>query len=203
MIVRAPLKLPKAEIDRFIQLKSGWISRKLFESQAKAEQRGSFRLNYGDIILYRGKPYPITAKPGNRAGFDGDSFWIPPDLPPDQIMSACIQVYRLYARHVMNEKVMTYAKRMDAMPTSVKINGAKTRWGSCSAQKSLNFSWRLIMADDAVIDYVVVHELAHIIHMNHSERFWSAVENVLPDYKMRQVELKKLQRRLSTENWDL
>jgi len=174
----------------------------LAESQAKAEQRNSFELHYGDRVLYRGKTYPITAKPGNRAGFDGISFWMPPGLPPAQIMGACIQVYRLFARQVINEKVLAYAKRMNAKPSSIKINGAKTRWGSCSAQRNLNFSWRLMMADDAVIDYVVVHELSHIVHMNHSAKFWSVVENVLPDYRMRQAELKKLQRCLSLENWE-
>jgi len=95
-----------------------------------------------------------------------------------------------------------YAGLMSASPTAVKINGAKTRWGSCSAKKSLNFSWRLVMADDSVIDYVVVHELAHITEMNHSARFWAIVAGVLPDYKERQKQLKALQKRLNAEDWE-
>ena len=95
-----------------------------------------------------------------------------------------------------------FAKRMDVTPTAIKINGAKTRWGSCSAKKSLNFSWRLIMADDDVIDYVVVHELAHIAEMNHSARFWALVEGALPDYQSRKAKLKALQQRLSIEDWE-
>ncbi|MDR2568929.1 MAG: M48 family metallopeptidase, partial [Oscillospiraceae bacterium] len=75
-------------------------------------------------------------------------------------------------------------------------------WGSCSAKKSLNFSWRLIMADEDVIDYVVVHELAHLIEMNHSVRFWAVVERVLPDYRERQKWLRELQRKLNVEDWD-
>ena len=88
------------------------------------------------------------------------------------------------------------------MPSAVKINGAKTRWGSCSSKKSINFSWRLIKADDDVIDYVVVHELSHITEMNHSPNFWAIVENILLDYRERKVKLKRLQKRLSMENWE-
>ena len=81
-----------------------WITQKLAESKIRSEQRGSFELHYGDKILYRGKPYPIAAKPGNHAGFDGDRFWVPPGLPPEQIKGACIQVYRLLALQVMRGK---------------------------------------------------------------------------------------------------
>jgi len=102
----------------------------------------------------------------------------------------------------MAERVAHYKEIMGVSPAAVKINGAKTRWGSCSAKKSLNFSWRLIMADDAAIDYVVVHELAHMFEMNHSERFWAIVAGVLPDYKERRKRLKELQRRLNAENWE-
>ena len=169
--VRAPLKLPKTEIDRFVKSKSVWIARKLEESQAIAKQKDSFELNYGDMILYRGTLYPIKMKPGNRVGFDGNCFWIPPYLPPMRIKAACVQIYRLFARQVMAEKSLAYAKLMNVTPSDIKINSAKTHWGSCSAKKSLNFSWRLIMAEDVVIDYVVVHELAHIIEMNHCVKF--------------------------------
>jgi predicted metal-dependent hydrolase len=68
--------------------------------------------------------------------------------------------------------------------------------------KSLNFSWRLVMADDAAIDYVVVHELAHITEMNHSPEFWAIVAGVLPDYKERRRRLKLLQLRLNSEDWE-
>ena len=90
---------------------------------------------------------------------------------------------------------------MGVTPIAVKINSAMRRWGSCSSRMSLNFSWRLIMADDAIIDYVVVHELAHIKEMNHSARFWAVVESVLPDFRERKRKLKELQSRLSGEDW--
>ena len=90
---------------------------------------------------------------------------------------------------------------MNVTPIAVKVNSAKTRWGSCSGRNSINFSWRLIMADDDVIDYVIVHELAHIKEHNHSDRFWAVVASVLPDYKMRQAKLKILQKKLASEDW--
>lgn len=200
--VRAPLKAPKRDIDKFVASKEKWITDKLAASNERQEQRKKFTLTYEDSVVYKGSKYPLSAKPGNRVGFDDKRFYIPPDLTPEQIKHACVQIYRMLAKHDLTNKVFDFAKQMSVTPAAVKINGAKTRWGSCSGKKSLNFSWRLIMADNDVIDYVVVHELAHITEMNHSVRFWAIVERFLPDYKARQKQLKELQKKLSAEDWE-
>jgi predicted metal-dependent hydrolase len=200
--VRAPLQTPKSDIDRFVNSKASWIANKVALKRAQHAARESFALDYGSNVTYRGKDFPIEAKPGNLCGFDDRRFYMPPDMPPEHIKSATEQVYRLLAKRDLRRKALDFAKIMGVMPSAVKINGATTRWGSCSAKKSLNFSWRLMMADDAVIDYVVVHELAHITEMNHSERFWAIVERVMPDYRERREQLKALQRRLKLEDWD-
>jgi predicted metal-dependent hydrolase len=202
VVVRAPLKMAKLDIDKFVLLKERWIAEHLAKSQTNAERRESFALSYGDAVAFRGTNYPLTAKPGERAGFDGERFYLPPDLSPEQIKQTVIQIYRRLAKRHLTERVEHYAKLMNVSPSAVKVNGAKTRWGSCSTKKSLNFSWLLIMADDAVIDYVVVHELAHIIEMNHSARFWAIVTGVLPDCKEHQKRLKVLQKRLNAEDWE-
>ena len=199
--IRAPLKCPQSEIDRLITEKENWITTKLAKSKKQTEQKQSFALNYGDTIIFRGENYPLIEKAGSRAGFDGESFYVPPKMDSDLIISACVKIYTRLAKIHLAERVEVFAKQMMVSPTAVKVNSAKGRWGSCSNRKSLNFSWRLIMADDDVIDYVVVHELAHIIEMNHSAKFWAIVENVLPDYMERKSRLRKLQKRLSTENW--
>jgi len=200
--VRAPLNMPKRDIDKFVASKEKWITERLAQSQSYAQQRAAFTLNYGDAATFRGIEYPLTAKPGKRAGFDGESFYLPPDLPPELVKSTVVQIYRRLAKPHLTGRVEHFAGLMNASPAAVRINGAKTRWGSCSAKKSLNFSWLLVMADDALIDYVVVHELAHMTEMNHSARFWAIVAEVLPDYKERQKRLKELQRRLNAENWE-
>ena len=200
--VRSPLRLSKAEIDKFVKSKEKWITDNLAKSTALKERRENFTLNYCDKILYHGIEYPIIAKAGNRIGFDDTYFYIPLDLDSEQIKQACIQIYKKLAKRDCTRKVMHFAKQMNVMPIAVKINSAKTRWGSCSAKKSLNFSWRLILADDDVIDYVVVHELAHITEMNHSARFWAIVENILPDYKQHQERLKTISQKLSAEDWE-
>lgn len=200
--VRAPLKMPKHDIDCFVTSKEKWITAKLANLREQEIRRESFSLDYGDTVTYRGSQCPIEAKDGNRIGFDGGRFYMLPNLTTEQIKATCIQIYRMLAKRDLTEKVLFYAKQMSVMPDTVKINGAKTRWGSCSAKKSLNFSWRLIMADDDAIDYVVVHELAHLTEMNHSMRFWAIVEGVFQDYSKRQNQLRALQRRLAVEIWE-
>lgn len=200
--VRAPLKMAKSDIDRFVVSKQNWVCKHLAAREQQIENKAAFALNYGDSVPAQGKAYPITAKDGNKAGFDGKCFFLPPGLPPDEIKHAVIQVYRLLAKRLLSNKIIYYEKISGLVPASVKINGAKTRWGSCSGKNSINFSWRLIMADDDVIDYVVVHELAHIKEHNHSARFWATVSAILPDYKARLAKLKKLQKRLANEDWE-
>jgi len=199
--VRAPLKMSKAEIERFVISKQDWINKYLSAAERRMEDRAAFSLNYGEKVSLQGNSYPIIAKEGDRVGFDGEQFYIPPDLSSDEVKGAVIQIYRLVAKQVLTKKAQDYANLTGLVPAAVKINSAKTRWGSCSGKKSINFSWRLIMADEDVIDYVVVHELAHIREPNHSARFWGVVASVLPDYKERQERLKSLQKRLASEDW--
>ena len=200
--VRAPLKMPKSEIDKAIRFKEKWIINKLAEAKERLALRENFKLTYGDAVFYRGQPCIITAQSGNRAGFDENRVCIPADLSAEQIKAVCMQLYYLLAKRDLPAKTYSRAEQMGVQPKAVKINSAKTRWGSCSAKKSINFSWRLIMAEDAVIDYVIVHELAHLIEMNHSARFWSIVNQYLPDFSLRKAKLKELQQKLSKEKWD-
>jgi len=200
--VRAPLRMPKRDIERFITSKEKWILNNITLSQKQEIQRENFNLNYGDTVLCRNKPCTITAIDEKFIRYNDERFFIPSGLTPDQIKHACVQVYKMVAGRDLTVRTHEFAKRMSVMPTAVKINNAKSRWGSCSAKKSINYSWRLIMADDEVIDYVIVHELAHIIELNHSKRFWAVVESILPDYKTCKIRLKELQQRLGGEDWD-
>ena len=200
--VRAPLKMSKADIDRFVATNEKWIEAHLAKRKRLNEEKAAFSLNYGDTVMFCGKIYPIKAKAGTRAGFDGECFYMPPNLTPEDIKPLVIRVYKAIAKRILNEKVSEYAKHMNVLPTAVRITGAKTRWGSCSGKNSINFSWRLVMADNDVIEYVVVHELAHIREHNHSPCFWAVVESILPDYKDRKKKLKLLQKKLISQDWD-
>lgn len=102
------------------------------------------------------------------------------------------QIEALYraAQAVLPLKVAHYARLMDVMPTGIRITSATKRFGSCSGKNSLCFSYRLMMYPEEAIDYVVVHELAHIRHHNHSAAFYAFVASVMPDYKQREALLK-------------
>lgn len=199
--VRAPLRMPKATIDEFVASKEEWITAHLSRREQLNDEKAAFCLNYGDTVTLCGKTYPIRAKDGKRAGFDGECFFVPPGLTPDDVKRAAVQIYKAAAKRIIGDKTGEFSELMNVKPAAVKITSAKTRWGSCSGKDSLSFSWRLVMADESVIDYVVAHELAHIIEHNHSPRFWAVVENVIPDYRQRRAKLKALQDKLSREDW--
>ena len=97
---------------------------------------------------------------------------------------------RCMAKEILPKKTAYYAELMGLKYNSVRINGAKTRFGSCSAKKNISYSYRLMAYPEEAIDYVVVHELAHLVEMNHSPRFYNVIARVLPDYKARKRLLK-------------
>ena len=99
--------------------------------------------------------------------------------------------YRNLARECITKRASYYATQLGVTYSSIRIAEQKTRWGSCSSRGTLSFHWRLILAPPAVMDYVVVHEVCHLIHMDHSPDFWAEVESLMPDYKVYKTWLKK------------
>ena len=102
-------------------------------------------------------------------------------------------LYVKQAKVILPPKIDYYARRMGVVPTGLTITSAKTRFGSCSGKNRLSFSWRLMAYPEAAIDYVVVHELAHIRYKDHSRAFYGFIESVLPDYRDRIKLLKGMQ----------
>ncbi len=101
-----------------------------------------------------------------------------------------VEKLKRQAKEIILPRVSYFSEIMGVFPERVSINSARTRFGSCSSKKSLNFSYRLVFYPPEAIDYVCVHELAHLTEMNHSKKFWAIVEKYLPDYKERKKLLK-------------
>ena len=103
----------------------------------------------------------------------------------EEMSKAQIEALRKKARSILTNKTEHYSKIMGLKYGRITITGAKTRFGSCSSKGNISYSYRLMLYPEEAIDYVVVHELAHLKEMNHSKRFYALVENILPDYKER------------------
>ncbi len=101
--------------------------------------------------------------------------------------------YKREAIKLLSERLRYWSQQMNLQPSQVKFREQRTRWGSCSSKKIINLNWRLIVFGQDVIDYVIVHELAHLEHMNHSDRFWNLVEKYLSNYQELMKSLKQSQ----------
>lgn len=109
--------------------------------------------------------------------------------------------YRSAARTQFEQRCAYYHQFTGGSYTSVTIRDQKTRWGSCSSRGTLSFNYRLVFAPPAVLDYVVVHELCHLTHMNHSKDFWNMVGSVMPDYKTPKKWLREHGQELTLEHY--
>ena len=187
--VRAPLNASQGMIDNFVRSKKNWIEKHVTKQQDEKRKRTEFDLNMESHILFLGKEIPIA----DVLSCSNNEETLLKDLK---------NFYINEAQKIIKHMVANYSVRMGLYPERVRITGAKTRWGSCSSKGNINFSWYLIMAAEEEIEYVVVHELAHLAEMNHSKSFWDMVEMYIPDYKDRRKKLKSLHQRLNMENWD-
>lgn len=199
--VRAPQGTSKKIIQGFVKNHKAWIEEHYAPVKAQADQRENFQLKFGDQLLFLGKSYPLVPVDEKKTGFDGKCFYAYGLLNQKGLINEVVKTYRQLAKKILTHQAEEISQHMKVNPNVVKINGAKTRWGSCSGKGNINFSFYLIMAEENTMNYVVVHELAHLLEMNHSPKFWKIVEDILPNYKEEKKKLKELQLTLSTQNW--
>ncbi len=185
--VRAPLRLAQKEIDRFFLSKQDWLSKTLARIRVAEESRPRLTVEDGACLPFLGGSLILRLETRRDARLEGDVLRLPTE-DSDQALERWL---RRQAREDLAARTARFSALMGLTPSGVKITGARTRWGSCSGQNGLNFTWRLILCPPELIDYVVVHELSHIRHKDHSAAFWNTVEHVLPDCALRRRALQE------------
>jgi hypothetical protein len=187
VVILVPERTPKEEIQRFFISKVPWIAKKIKEYQETIGKAGGpKRYVTGEKFLYLGEEYPLEVIEGGSAKLtlSRGIFQMCSDHNADG-REMFRNWYRTRAREIFAERVSFYGRRLNLSYNGIRITSARTRYGSCSSDDRLSFSYRLVMAPYDVIDYIVVHELAHIKVKNHSKKFWEYIEKVMPDYKLR------------------
>ena len=187
LTVRAPKRCSEARIFAFIQEKEGWILRKQAEKKGAGIQLPPENLNGYQMTLL-GKTCTIYVVPTAKVGYDAEQniIYLPDQNPRERL----VKWLKTNAKRIFSEVTARMAVKMGTSYPSMMVTSARGRWGSCSANNALHYSFRLIYAPKEVIEYVVVHELAHTKHKNHSKAFWDEVATYVPDWKEKRNWLK-------------
>jgi predicted metal-dependent hydrolase len=199
--VLVPRSLPNGRIEELVTKKSRWIREKLQLLRESTPVKPKNYIN-GERFTYLGRNYLLKVVSGSASSVKLKNGSLMVTLPDgskssDKIKDVLIQWYRIQAEQKLREKVDRYAKIVGAHPASVSIKTFKSRWGSCSANGNIQFNWKIIISPHRIVDYVVVHELCHLLEHNHSPRYWKQVARVLPDHKECKAWLKENGRTLT------
>ncbi len=183
--VHAPTALSMSYIERFLLSKSDWIIEKSRKVQKDLAYLNSRKFAEGQEFLFLGRKFKMEFSSSIHQDvlFDGQK-WVVRKSPASFIREKMVEWYRGQAQEMLAGRVFHFARIMDVEPLKVVVRTQKHLWGSCHPfKKSIHLNWQIIMAPLRVVDYVIVHELAHLFVANHSKRFWKKVETIMPDYK--------------------
>lgn len=198
--VSVPRWVGQQEIEQFLKEKSRWLLRKLKEQQDRHHREDALRIRWedGGELTYLGQKIVLRLQPesqdiclkdegAGRVLCVGDR---DRHADPAELRETVQQWMKQQAMQLFEKRCAYYADIMKVCPQQIRLTSAATRWGSATTQGVIRLHWRLIEMPPELIDYVVVHELAHLHEMNHSLRFWNWVAQVLPDYKEQRKLLK-------------
>ncbi len=188
--VIVPETLSEQRIEAIIKQRRQWIQQKL---RLQSDQVPAKVKEYvsGESFSYLGKNYrlkviehlPTEVK--LKCGMLQVGVYpnIPQQDKQDYIRQQLVQWYQYHAQERLQEKTHRFARMLDVKPRSISIRDFSSRWGSCLVTDDISYNWRIIIAPHAIVDYVVVHELCHLLEHNHSEPFWKMVGKIIPNYR--------------------
>ena len=187
------MRVSDQDVLKFLNMKSKWIHKNIqeFEKRPKIVKRQALR---GEEWMYLGKPVVVSdaitllKKPfvvfseGLVTVYWPENLWATRDQSRHLAFAWIQAAQKKEAERIFKERIQFYGEQMHVMPKRVRLMRAETRWGSCSSKQNLNLNWKLLGAPMEVLDSIVVHELAHLKHMNHSKVFWNFVEQFAPQH---------------------
>ncbi len=193
--VVVPDDLPDSRIEDLLTKKTRWIKAKLLLHRQATPVTCKEYVS-GESFSYLGRNYRLKLETGAAKSVKLKNGRLTVTLPsksrsPENISNALTSWYRAHAEQKLLEKVKRYSKIVGVHPASVSIKTFKSRWGSCSTKGDLVFNWKIIIAPNRIVDYVVVHELCHMKQHDHAPKFWKCVERVFPDYAESKAWLKE------------
>ena len=188
LIVRAPNQISNKQIEEFIIEKSKWINKNKNLMQSRINEMNDSDSDY----LFLGNIYPLIKvnEDPNKIDFNGTEF-ITSIENKDKFKSSLKSWYKIKFKEIAIPRLNYFSDKYNLKINQVRFKNQKTLWGSCSSKNNINLNYLLVMAPMLVIDYVIIHELVHTVHKNHSENFWNAVEAIMPDYKKAKKWLNK------------
>ena len=188
----APSGMSWEKIQQLIETKHAWIRRQIHRLETTVANPANASLTHGSTVLFQGAPHTLllladgTGKPKVTYAHCAISVHlselIGQDNDPD-VYRSLKQWYTEQSQHHLLERTRYWAAQIGVNPHRISLRDQKTRWGSCSSRGSINYNWRIIMAPPEVLDYLVIHELSHMLHPNHSPAFWGEVSRWCSDYR--------------------
>ena len=191
--VIVPNHLSDARIAELVNKRTSWIRQKLREQSEAPSTKPKEYVN-GESFCYLGRNYrlKVLQNRNHEVKLHGGylEVGVTQSVKEINIRRALVKWYVQHALDRLTEKTNRYAAIMGVSPHSITVKEYKARWGSCTSQGDISYNWRIVIAPHHIVDYVVVHELCHLKHQNHSPTYWKAVKRMIPDYKERRHWLK-------------
>jgi predicted metal-dependent hydrolase len=186
LTVRAPRWVTLLDIERALAERTQWIVKSLAEWRARRREVMPREWRSGAPILYRGRELALEIFPSRRSAIAVDLFNLTVRHPHahdgHQVATYVGHWLREEAWSLVAARVAAYASRVTNIEPQVRLSNARCEWGSCNAKGEIRLNWRLVQLPPALAEYVVAHEVAHIVELNHSTRFWALVESLLPGH---------------------
>ena len=190
--VHAPKKTPDERILRALEDQWDLILQKLNEMKESVNGPQEKVYDNDERFLYLGNSYPIKISQDvnlsqDHVVFDGEKLYVYVKHAEDgKIKQVLKRFYYQQCKALVEKSITSFQHNFKTKPRSIRISDDKHTWGTCDSNQQLTFNWRLAMAPREVIDYVVIHEMCHMVHLNHDRSFWRLVGKILPDYKQQE-----------------
>lgn len=189
VLVRVPQWVSAHWVDEFVQSRRQWVLRHLDRQQIQQAAHG-IEIVEGGLIPWRGRDYRLRWQSGGASAvvIAGDEVVVTLSRrirrPAEQAVSALLQQWLIQqAEQLLGARLLELSRQTGLMPAAVSVRSFRRRWGSCDSGGRISLNWRLVMARPEAADYVLIHELCHLRHFDHSARFWRLVEHHCPDYR--------------------
>lgn len=203
----------RVDPERLLAEHAGWVLDAQAQYEERREQVPERRFEAGATFPYRGEPHDVVVERRSRSSVSertpsstdasGTLRLARHHVEETSVKRALECLFRRTARETFEDEAERHAPQMGVEYERIEVRNQRTRWGSCSTRGTLSLNWRLVMGPPEVLEYVVVHELAHLVEPNHSGAFWSVVESALPEYRERRAWLQENRLALVFDEGDL